>query len=66
MKHPDGCSEKSKKAAKLERAIYGPKQKGRKWGHLCANPLIANGFEHCKSGPGIFRKIVDGIIIMIM
>ena len=45
MKLPGGWSEKSKNTAKLERAIYGLKQGGRKWGHLCVDTLIAGGFE---------------------
>ena len=40
MKLPSGCGEKSRKTTKLERAIYGLKQSGRKWGHLCADTLI--------------------------
>jgi len=35
MKLPDGCGVKSNRNAKVERAIYGLKQSGRKWGHLC-------------------------------
>ena len=66
MKLPGGCGEKSKKTAKLERAIYGLKQVGRKWGHLCADTLIADCFEQCKADPCILRKIVDGVVVMIM
>ena len=44
MKLPGGCRKKSKNNAKLERAIYGLKQSGRKWSHLCADTLIAGGF----------------------
>ena len=50
-KLPDGCGEKSKKTAKLEKAIYGLKQSGHKWGHLCADTLTADGFEPCKADP---------------
>ena len=66
MKLPGGCGEKSKKTAKLEWAIYGLKQSGRKWGHLCADTLIADGFEQCKADPCIFLKIVDGVVDMII
>ena len=45
MKLPGGCSDQSKRAAKLAREIYCLKQSGRKWGHLCADTLIADGFE---------------------
>ena len=38
MKLPAGCGEQSKRTTKLERAIYGLKQSGRKWGHLCRYP----------------------------
>ena len=66
IKLPSGCGEKSIRIAKLEREIYGLKQNGRKWGHLCADTLIADGFEQCKAHSCIFRKIVDGIIVMII
>ena len=66
MKLPGGCGEQSKRTAKLERAIYGLKQSGRKWGHLCADTLIADGFEQCKADPCIFRKVVDGVVVMIV
>ena len=49
MKLPGGCGEESKKTAKSERSIYGLKQSGRKWVHLCAGTLIADGFEQCKA-----------------
>ena len=61
-----GCGEQSKRTAKLERAIYGLKQSGRQWGHLCADTLIADGFEQCKADPCIFRKVVDGEVVMIV
>ena len=66
MKLPGGCSEKSKTTAKLERTIYGLKQSGRKWGHLCADTLIADGVEQCKADSYIFRKIVDGVVVRII
>ena len=65
MKIPGGFGEKSKKTAMLEREIYGLKQSGRKWGHLCADSSIADGFEQCKAGPFICRKIVDGFVVLI-
>ena len=64
MKLPGSCGEKSKKIAKLDRTICDLKQSGRKWGHLCAHALIADGFEQCKVDPCIFHKIVDGVVIM--
>ena len=39
MKLPGGCGEKPRKTTKLEKAIYGLKQSGRKWGHLCVDTL---------------------------
>ena len=65
-KLPGSCGEQSKQNAKLERAIYGLKQSGRKWGHLCADTLIADAFEQCKADPYIFRKVVDGVVVMIV
>ena len=66
MKLPEGCGERSKRTAKLGRAIYGLKQSGRKWGHLCADTLIADGYEQRKTGPCIFQKVVDGVVVMIV
>ena len=42
MKLPGGSGEQPKRTAKLGREIYGLKQSGRKWGHLCAGTLIAD------------------------
>ena len=55
MKLPGGCSEQSKRTVKLGRAIHGLKQSGRKWVDLCADTLIADGFEKCQADPCIFR-----------
>ena len=66
MKLPGGCGENSKKTTKLESAIHGLKQSGRKSGHLCADTLIADGFEQCKANLCNFRKIVDGVVVMII
>ena len=66
MKLPGGCGEKSIKTAKLEMAIYGLKQSGRKWGHLFVGTLIADGFEQCKADACIFHKIVDGIVLVMI
>ena len=66
MKLPGGCGKQSKRTVKLGRAIHGLKQNGRKWDHLCADTLIADRFEKCKADPCIFRKIVDGVVVMIV
>ena len=67
MKLPGGCGEQSRKTTKLERVIiYDLKQSGRKWGHLCADTLIEHGFEQCKADPCVFRKVVDGAVVMIV
>ena len=66
MKLPGRFGENSKKAAKLEKEIYGLKQSGRNWGHGCADTLIADGFEQCKADPFIFRKIVDRVVVLII
>ena len=67
MKLQEGCGEQSKRAAKLGRAVYGMKLSGHKWGHLCADTLLADGFEQCKADPSrILRKIVDGVVVMIV
>ena len=66
MKFPGGCGRKSKKTANLEGAIYGPKQSGRKLGHLCADTLIAHGSGQYKAKPCMFREIFDGVVLMII
>ena len=66
MKLSGGCGEQSKISVKLGRAIYGLKQSGCKWDHLCADTLIADIFEQSKADPCIFRKVVDGVVVMIV
>ena len=67
MKLQEGCGGQSKRAAKLGRAVYGLKLCGHKWGHLCADTLLADGFEQCKAYPScILRKLVDGVVVMIV
>ena len=57
---------KSRTIVKLERAIYGLKQSGRKWNHFCADTLIEFGFEQSMADPSIFRKVVDEKVVMIV
>ena len=45
--------------------ICGLKQSGHKWGHLCADTLVTDGFKQCKADPCIFRNIDDGAPVMI-
>ena len=66
MTLPGGCGEKPRKTTKLERTIYGLKQSGRKWSHLCADTLIEHGSEQCKADLCVFRKVVDGAVVMIV
>ena len=66
MKLPGGCGERSKRTATLGRKNYGLKPNGRKWGHLCADTLIADGFEQYKADPCIFRKVVDRVAVTIV
>ena len=33
---------------------------------LCAGILMADGFEQCKANSCIFRKIVGGVVVMII
>ena len=66
MKLPPGCGSLSGKYVKLERALYGLKQSGREWGYEAANTLIENGLEQSRADPCIFRKVVDGVVVMII
>ena len=43
-----------------------PNKRGHQWGHLCADILIVDGFEQSKAEPCIFRKVVDGVVVMIV
>ena len=43
-----------------------PNKSGRQWGHLYADTLIADGFEQSKADPCMFRKVVDGVVVMIV
>ena len=43
-----------------------PNQSGRKWGHICADTLIGDGFEQRKADPCIFRTVADGVVVMIV
>ena len=63
MKLPGGCNEQSKRTAELGRAIHGLKQSGPKWGHLCADTLIADVFEQFKADPRVLRKVVDVVVV---
>ena len=35
-------------------------------GVICVDTLIADGFEQCKADPCIFRKVVDGVVVLIV
>ena len=35
-------------------------------GHLCADTLIADGFEQCKADSCIFPNIIDWVVVMIV
>ncbi|CAB1118226.1 unnamed protein product [Ectocarpus sp. CCAP 1310/34] len=59
LRFPEGCGSMSGKVVKVERALYGLKQRGREWGVDAADAVIENGYEQCRVDPWVFRKVVD-------
>ena len=67
MKLPSGCGSKTGQVVRLDRALYGVKQAGRQWAaHLCTTMVDEHDMEQCKSDPCVFRKVVDGVVELIV
>ena len=67
MKLLGGCGELSGKYVNLENALYGLKQSGSLWNNLLVVKLVVkHGMEQCKADPCVFRKIVKGVVVLIL
>ena len=67
MKLPAGCGKRTGDVVKLNKALYGVKQAGRQWSsHLCKILVRYLDMEQCKADPCVFRRIVDGVVVLIL
>ena len=67
MKLPYGCGERTGKVVSLDRALYGISQAGRQQSAvLCQTLVDENGMEQCRADPCVFRKIVEGVLKLIL
>ena len=66
MKHPYGCGERTGKVIKPDRALYGIKQAERQWSAVICQTLVdEHCMEQCRADPGVYRKIVEGVVELI-
>ena len=67
MKLPYGCGERTGKVFKLDRALYGIKKTGRQWSAvLCQTLVDEHGMGQCRADPCVYRKIVEGVVKLIL
>ena len=67
MTLPSGCCSKTDQVVRLDLALYGVKQVGCQWvAHLCKTIVDEHDMEQCKSDPCVFRKVVDGVVKLIV
>ena len=67
MKLPYGCGERTGKVVKLDRALYGIKQAERQWSAVfCQSLEDEHGMEQCRADPCVYRKIVEGVVKLIL
>ena len=59
LRLPTGCGRLSNKAVRLNKAIYGLKQRGRSWYELLWSTLVECGFDQCLVDPCMFRLMVN-------
>ena len=50
----------------LKKALYGLKQSGALWNNLLVMKLVNHGMEQCKADPCVFRKTVNGVVVLVM
>ena len=52
---------------KLDRALYGIKQAGRQWSAVLYQTLVdEHGMEQCRADPCVYRKIMEGVVKLIL
>ena len=52
---------------KLDRALYGMKQVIRQWSAvLCQTLVDEHSMEPCRADPCVYRKIVEGVVKLIL
>ena len=67
MKLPYGCGKRTGKVFKLGRALSGIKQTGRQWSAvLCQTLVDEHGMEQCRADPCVYRKIVEGVVKLVL
>ena len=51
----------------MKKALYGLKQSGSLWNNLLVVKLVVkHGMEQSKADPCVFRKIVKGVVVLIL
>ena len=50
----------------LKKALYGLKPSGALWNNLLVMKLVNHGMEQCKADPCVFRKIVNGVVVLVL
>ena len=66
MQLPGGCGDMSGKIVRLNRSLYGLKQRGYQWAGLFVETVVLYGMEQCRSDPCVFHMVVDGKVELIM
>ena len=66
MRLPEGCGELSGKIVKLNKSLYGLRQKSRPWYAMLKKCLLALGFEQCLADSCVFRLIRGEIVVLIL
>ena len=67
MKLPYGCGERTGKLVKLDCPLYWMKQAGRQSSAvLCQTLVEEHGMEQCRADPCVYRKIVEGVVKLIL
>ena len=67
IKLPCCCGERTGEVIKLDCALYGINQTGRQWSTvLCQTYEDEHGMEQCRTDSCVYRKIVEGVVEMIL